>query len=96
VWNQPRMGKKMGKKSYSPVRTCVACRQEAGKRNLVRLVRDPTTGEVKVDPTGRANGRGAYLHRDPDCVELARRRGGLARALKAPVPPEVWNSLGDV
>lgn len=83
----------MGKRSHNPVRTCVACRQEAGKRSLVRLIRDPATGEVMVDATGRANGRGAYLHSDPDCIELARRRGGLARALKAPVSAEVWTAL---
>ena len=83
----------MGKRSHNPIRTCVACRQEAGKRSLVRLVRDAATGVVTVDPTGRSNGRGAYLHRDPDCIELARRRGGLARALKAAVAPEVWTAL---
>jgi hypothetical protein len=46
-----------------------------------------------IDPTGRASGRGAYLHRDPACVELAHRRGGLARALKATVPPALWTAL---
>jgi predicted RNA-binding protein YlxR (DUF448 family) len=83
----------MGKRSHNPVRTCVACRQEAGKRELLRLVRDADTGEVVIDLSGRASGRGAYLHRDPACIDLAQRRGGLARALKAAVPPAVWTSL---
>jgi len=56
-------------------------------------VRDADTGEAVIDPGGRASGRGAYLHRDPACVELAQRRGGLARALKATVPPALWTSL---
>ncbi len=83
----------MGKRRHSPVRTCVACRQEAGKRELIRLVRDPATGDVRVDDTGRATGRGAYLHRDPACIELARKRGAVSRALKAAVPDDVWGRL---
>jgi predicted RNA-binding protein YlxR (DUF448 family) len=84
----------MPKTRREPVRTCVACRQEAGKRELVRVVRDPGTIEVRLDPTGRAPGRGAYLHRSTECVEGARRRGALSRALKAEVPASVWEALG--
>ena len=67
-----------------PERTCIACRQIAGKRTLVRLVRT-VTGGVEVDPTGRKNGRGAYLHADPACWDLALRRGTLNSALKVTV-----------
>lgn len=76
-----------------PLRTCVACRAEGVKPELVRFVRDPATGEARLDAGGRAAGRGAYLHRAPECVELARRRGALARALKANVPDELWGEL---
>ena len=76
-----------------PVRTCVGCRKEAGKRGLIRLVRGPN-GEVQPDPTGRAAGRGAYLHRDAGCIEQARKRHALERALKAPVTDGVWAELG--
>jgi uncharacterized protein len=74
------------------VRTCVACRQEAGKRELIRVVRNPE-GVVALDPTGRAPGRGAYLHASPECVEMARKRRALDRALGAIVQPEVWSEL---
>jgi uncharacterized protein len=74
------------------VRTCVACRQEGGKRELIRVVRNPD-GVAAVDPTGRAPGRGAYLHRSPECVEMARKRRALDRALGAIVQPEVWAAL---
>ncbi|HEX6548567.1 MAG TPA: YlxR family protein [Candidatus Dormibacteraeota bacterium] len=86
----------MPKTRTDPVRTCVACRLTAGKGELVRLVRDPDTMEIRIDPTGRAPGRGAYVHRSPECVELALRRGGLARALKAAVPEEVWAALAEL
>jgi hypothetical protein len=74
------------------VRTCVACRQEGGKRDLVRVVRSPGGG-VALDPTGRAPGRGAYLHASPECVEMARKKRALDRALGAIVQPEVWSEL---
>lgn len=75
-----------------PVRTCVACRQEAGKATLVRVVRDAGSSAA-LDPTGRAPGRGAYLHRDPSCLEMARKRKALERALKTTVGAELWAEL---
>ena len=63
----------MVKARREPIRTCVACREEAGRRSLVRIVRDPD-GLARVDREGRAAGRGAYLHAAPECLELARRR----------------------
>ena len=64
-----------------PVRTCVACRQEAAKWALVRFVRD-TAGALIEDPTRRAPGRGAYLHDDPACRALALKKRSLERALR--------------
>jgi len=59
----------------------VACREEAGKRGLLRFVRDAQRGIVE-DPSGRAPGRGAYLHDDPACRERAAKRRSLERALR--------------
>jgi uncharacterized protein len=50
-------------------------------------------GEISIDATGRMNGRGAYVDRDPACVELALDRGLLERALEQPIPAEVRESL---
>ena len=52
-----------------PQRTCVGCHQVLAKRALVRLVCGPDG--VRVDPTGKANGRGAYLHNQRSCWERA-------------------------
>ena len=82
----------MPSQRHEPVRTCVGCREEAGKRGLVRLVRG-SDGVVRRDPTGRAHGRGAYLHDDPACLELARKRRALQRALKSEVPDALWEEL---
>ncbi len=53
------------------------------KRELVRVVRTPT-GEVKVDPTGKLSGRGAYVCPDPQCAEVGL-RNRLRQALEVPV-----------
>jgi predicted RNA-binding protein YlxR (DUF448 family) len=67
----------------TPQRTCVGCRQARAKRELVRLVL-PAEGPVQVDPTGKRNGRGAYICRETGrtCLDQARRRRALTRALR--------------
>ena len=77
-----------------PARTCVACRQEAGKAQLLRVVRRPD-GSVTLDPTGKLSGRGAYIHPQNSCLETARKRRALDRALGAAVPPTVWAEVSN-
>jgi uncharacterized protein len=79
----------MPKRRHEAVRTCVACRREAGKAALIRIVRGPD-GFARVDPTGHAPGRGAYVHRDPGCIDTARKRRQLERSLGATVTQELW------
>jgi predicted RNA-binding protein YlxR (DUF448 family) len=75
-----------------PARTCVGCRGEAGKGSLIRIVRN-AGGEVSVDPSGHAPGRGAYLHSDAECIESARRKRSLDRALRTTIQPGLWVEL---
>ena len=76
----------------SPTRTCVACRTERTKRELVRVVRTPA-GLVTIDPTGRLPGRGAYLCADGSCWRLALRKSSIERALDVTLPPELRSRL---
>jgi predicted RNA-binding protein YlxR (DUF448 family) len=64
---------------HIPQRTCIGCRETLSKRELMRIVR--TSEGVRYDPTGKANGRGAYLHDKRSCWERAL-KGSLANALK--------------
>jgi predicted RNA-binding protein YlxR (DUF448 family) len=64
-----------------PQRTCVGCRSVLPKRQLVRLVR-MADGGVALDPTGKAAGRGAYLHDRPECWDKALSAHALDQALK--------------
>ena len=66
-----------------PVRMCVVCRSKAGKRALVRVVR--TEQGLQVDPTGKLNGRGAYLCERESCWETAVKTDLLAKALRMPL-----------
>jgi predicted RNA-binding protein YlxR (DUF448 family) len=76
----------------TPIRTCVACREESQKRDLVRIVRT-TSGDVVLDATGRMNGRGAYLHPKIECLKLAVKRKALDRALGSTPPSESLAAL---
>ena len=51
-------------------------------------------GSAGLDLSGRAPGRGAYLHRDGACIDKARKRRQLERSLGAAVPQELWSQLG--
>jgi predicted RNA-binding protein YlxR (DUF448 family) len=83
---------RLNKPRHEPVRTCVGCRGEAGKQGLIRVVRR-AAGGAEIDLTGRAAGRGAYLHGDLTCVETARKRRALDRALRTTIQPELWSAL---
>ena len=64
-----------------PIRTCIACRQVSGKREFVRIVKTPDAG-VKIDPTGKLAGRGAYLCKSRQCWQTALQGNRLNVALK--------------
>ncbi len=73
----------------TPMRMCVACRQMTPKKELIRVVRTPED-IVKPDPTGKASGRGAYMCRNAQCLERAKKTRALERALEHKVGDEVF------
>jgi predicted RNA-binding protein YlxR (DUF448 family) len=74
------------------MRTCVACGRIRPKRELVRVVRTPD-GLVRVDPTGKVSGRGAYVCREPGCADAGLREARLAHALEVAIPADVAAQL---
>ncbi|NDJ75665.1 MAG: YlxR family protein [Chloroflexi bacterium] len=76
-----KAGKKRGRQRHVPQRTCIVCRTTSDKRSLTRLVRTPDDG-VQVDPSGKLNGRGAYLCDQPACWDQALASDVLAKALR--------------
>lgn len=77
--------KQLSRARHVPQRTCVACRTTEAKRGLVRVVRTQE-GRVELDPTGKKNGRGAYVHEQAACWDEALKKDRLGRALKVSVP----------
>ena len=70
---------------HVPQRTCVGCREILSKRQMLRVVR--TAEGIRLDPTGKLAGRGAYLHDRRECWERGL-KGALAHALKAELTPD--------
>ena len=75
-----------------PMRMCVSCREMRPKKELTRVVRTPE-GNVVVDPSGRANGRGAYLCLKTACLDKAIKSRALDRALETKVETDVYDVL---
>lgn len=75
-----------------PQRKCIACEEMRPKKELIRIVRTPES-EVKLDLTGKASGRGAYLCAQLSCYQLAKKKGSLDRSLKTKVTDDVYTEL---
>ncbi len=76
-----------------PLRQCTGCRQMMPKNELVRVIRTPE-GEVKLDKTGKMNGRGAYMCSNINCFNQAVKSKGLSRALKIDIPEDIYEAIG--
>ncbi|MBI4730996.1 MAG: YlxR family protein [Chloroflexi bacterium] len=83
-------GKQIKRPKHIPQRTCVGCHTVLPKQSLVRIVRH--TDGVRVDPTGKLAGRGAYLHNRRSCWEKGL-KGALAHALKVTLSPDDLEGL---
>ena len=77
---------------HVPRRMCIACREHDTKRGLYRIVRTPE-GAVEPDPTGRRNGRGAYLCGRAACWEKALSSGLLNRSLHVEIDTDSLDAL---
>ena len=75
-----------------PTRQCIGCSAKKEKKMLLRIIRSPE-GEIRIDASGRASGRGAYLCNDVSCLEKAIKRHALSRSLKTDIPPQILEKL---
>lgn len=80
------------KTKKTPMRMCVACREMKGKKELIRIVRS-SEGEIHLDLTSKAPGRGAYLCAQGPCLERAIKTRALERALNHKVDEAVFEQL---
>lgn len=75
-----------------PLRKCVATNEQLPKKELIRVVKNKE-GEIFVDDTGKKNGRGAYLKRSIEAIDLAKKKGSLERSLQIKIPEEIYEEL---
>ena len=75
-----------------PIRRCLGCGEGKPKKELVRVVKSKD-GDICLDETGRAAGRGAYVCRSAACLTKAKKRKSLERAFGAAIPDEVYDAL---
>ena len=82
----------MPKTKKIPLRMCVACRELKEKRDMLRIVKN-AQGEIFIDFSSKASGRGAYISNNPDCVKKLRKQRLLDRVFSCEVPAEVYSRI---
>lgn len=77
-----------------PMRTCIACRTEKPKKELIRIV-GTKEGVYSLDFTGRASGRGAYVCNNADCVKKLTQKRLLNNAFKTEIDKSVYETIAE-
>ncbi|OLS42108.1 RNase P modulator RnpM [Bacillus sp. MRMR6] len=82
----------MNNRKKVPMRKCVATGEMKPKKELVRIVRSKE-GEVSIDLTGKKSGRGAYLSKDKEAVQLAKKKNILSNHLEVSISEGLYEEL---
>ena len=75
-----------------PMRTCIVTRESLPKYELIRIVRTPE-GKVEIDLKGKVNGKGAYLKKDVEVINMAKKRKSIEHFLEVEVPSNIYEEL---
>lgn len=75
-----------------PMRMCTGCKEMKPKKELIRVVKT-AEGEIKLDVTGKLNGRGAYICKDKECLKKARKSDAFSRAFETKVSEDIYIGL---
>lgn len=76
----------------TPIRKCIVTGEQTGKKELLRIVRTPEL-EVKIDPSGKLNGRGAYILKDVSVIADLKKKKALERHLKVKIDETFYEEL---
>ena len=74
-----------------PIRTCIACKTAKPKKELIRVVK--FNDEIKLDLTGKLNGRGAYVCNDENCIKKRKKQKLLNRTFSCQVEDSVYDKI---
>ena len=75
-----------------PMRSCVGCQEKKEKKQLIRVIRTPDN-RIELDPTGRSNGRGAYICPKLECLRAARKARRLEKSFSCKISAEIYDAL---
>ena len=78
-----------------PLRTCMGCNEKRPKKELVRIVKNKE-GEIFIDRTGKADGRGAYICDSVECLEKLIKSKRLEKVFESKISDEVYSNLRGV
>ncbi len=75
-----------------PMRMCIGCGEMKPKKELIRIVKAPD-GEISLDFTGKKSGRGAYICRNPGCLDAAQKARKLEKSFSCRIDSEVYEVM---
>ena len=78
-----------------PQRTCLGCNETKDKKELIRIVKQ-SDGKIFIDKTGKANGRGAYICNNVECLEKAIKSKRLEKNFQTKIDNEIYENLRGV
>lgn len=78
-----------------PQRTCIGCNSKKNKSELIRIVKNKE-GNISIDKTGKATGRGAYICDNIECLEKAIKTKRIDKAFEMKINNEIYESLRGV
>lgn len=80
------------KQKKIPMRRCCGCNEQKPKKELIRVVRS-TEGEISLDLTGKASGRGAYICNSLECLKKARKSKRIDRTFEVTIPDGIYDKM---
>ena len=80
------------KQKKIPMRKCNGCGEQKPKKELVRIVKSPD-GEVSLDLTSKASGRGAYICKNAECLQKAKKSHRIDKAFEMTIPESVYEQM---
>ena len=75
-----------------PQRTCIGCNTQKNKNELIRIVMNKE-GQISIDKTGKANGRGAYICNNVDCLEKIIKSKRLEKSFETQISDDIYEKL---
>lgn len=80
------------KQKKIPMRKCNGCGEQKPKKELVRIVKN-ADGEIFLDLTGKASGRGAYICNSYDCLQKAKKSHRIDKTFEMTIPEDVYKQM---